>query len=104
MKVCTKCKKEKELSEFRNDKYTKSGKTTRCKECLKTFKPKEITCRHCHSWFTQKQSNYAFCSPKCHDRYWSKIDRLTMKRFFYMREYWKKYKREQKVSSVVAHQ
>lgn len=36
MKVCTKCKKEKELSEFHKDKYTKDGLTFQCAECRRT--------------------------------------------------------------------
>lgn len=35
MKKCSKCNIEKELSEFYKDKRTKSGCTSRCKDCLK---------------------------------------------------------------------
>lgn len=34
-KICTKCGKEKVISEFVKDKYTKSGYTSDCKECRK---------------------------------------------------------------------
>jgi hypothetical protein len=92
-KKCSKCGLEKPLEEFRNDKYRKSGKTSRCKKCLATFTPKEIRCYFCHEWFTQTQSTYKFCSPKCHGNYWAKVCNLGMKRYFYMREYNKNYHR-----------
>jgi hypothetical protein len=34
-KICSKCKKEKELSEFHKDKYTKDGHRFVCKRCVK---------------------------------------------------------------------
>ena len=34
MKICSKCKKELEASYFRLEKRTKSGLSSRCKECL----------------------------------------------------------------------
>lgn len=34
MKKCSSCKQEKDLSEFRKDKYSKDGLTYRCKNCL----------------------------------------------------------------------
>jgi hypothetical protein len=91
MKKCSKCKQEKPLTEFRNDKYSKFGKTTRCKECLSTYKPEEIRCYYCREWFRKKQSNYKFCSSKCHDRYWSRIWRLRPEGFIYMINYHRKY-------------
>jgi hypothetical protein len=91
MKQCSKCGEDKFLENFRNDKYGRFGKISKCKECLATFTPKEIRCFFCLTWFTQKQSNYKFCSPRCHMKYWNKIDSLSNRRYFYMREYWKKY-------------
>jgi hypothetical protein len=37
MKVCTKCKVEKETSEFNRQKACKDGYTTSCKDCLKKY-------------------------------------------------------------------
>ena len=76
MKICTKCKKEKELNDFWKDKYTKTGKTFRCKECLRRYKPEEIRCHFCHEWFTKKQKNQIFCNPKCSSNYWNRIWRI----------------------------
>jgi hypothetical protein len=36
-KVCTKCSEAKPLEEFRRDKKTQSGRTQRCKPCLKHY-------------------------------------------------------------------
>ena len=36
-KICTKCKIEKSLDEFYNDKRNKDGKTSRCKDCMKKY-------------------------------------------------------------------
>lgn len=105
MKQCFKCKKQKDLSEFRNDKYTKDGKTYRCKECLRTFKPREIRCLHCRKWFTQKQSNYRFCSPKCHNNYWNKVWRLgkgTVYMKLYHRKYDPAYRKRVQINTVVS--
>jgi len=33
MKICPRCKQEKELSEFAKDKYNPDGLTIRCKKC-----------------------------------------------------------------------
>ena len=38
VKVCTKCKIEKELSEFYKDKSTKDGLTCKCKSCGKQYR------------------------------------------------------------------
>jgi|SRR3990167_4135282 len=95
-KTCSKCHNEKPFSEFRNDKYIKDGKTTRCKECLSTYKPKQIRCFYCRGWFTKTQSNYKFCKPICHDRYWSKVFRLSPKGRVYMMDYHRNYDRLRK--------
>lgn len=91
MKQCTKCNKLKTLSEFRNDKYATSGKTARCKECLRTFKPKEVRCIYCRGWFLQKQSNYKTCNPTCHRKYWSRVFRLSVKGERYYKAYHRNY-------------
>lgn len=39
-KVCNKCKIEKPLSEFANDRSSKTKKTTQCKQCMKDYKKK----------------------------------------------------------------
>lgn len=94
MKSCTKCQQEKPLNEYRNDKYTRDGKTTRCKECLSTYKPKEIRCYHCRGWFTKRRGWHIFCKKSCRDMYWSKINFLStrghMNRIDYQRRYSKK--------------
>ena len=36
MKVCSKCKEEKEQTEFYKRKTSKDGLRTECKECVKT--------------------------------------------------------------------
>lgn len=92
-KKCAKCGESKPLNEFRNDKYTKSGKTTRCKECLKTYNPEDLRCYYCHKWFTKKQSNWKFCNIKCHNNHWSKVWRLSPKGTMYMAEYQRNYQR-----------
>lgn len=52
MKICTKCKIQKSLDEFHNDKYQKDGKKFSCKVC-ENNKPKQIikktnfTCEGC---------------------------------------------------------
>lgn len=40
MKICNKCKKDKEFDEFHNSKATKDGKRIECKECIKTYQEK----------------------------------------------------------------
>ena len=46
MKICFKCKKEKSLDEFYNNKQSKDGCTSRCKECLDEYtKQPEIRAR-----------------------------------------------------------
>jgi hypothetical protein len=37
MKICTKCEKQKELSEFHKDRTTKDGLYPNCKECKKEY-------------------------------------------------------------------
>ena len=37
MKTCTKCKIEKPLKDFGNEKRVKDGKQARCKECTKEY-------------------------------------------------------------------
>jgi len=91
MRTCTKCKEEKTLDKFRNDKYTRDGKTTRCKECLSTYKQEDIRCYYCREWFTKKQSNFKFCKPICHDRHWSKVWRLSPRGQVYMMDYHRNY-------------
>ena len=95
MKQCRKCNQTKPLNEFRNDKYTKDGKTTRCAECLKRNNdyPKHKRCPVCGTWFIAKQSNYKFCKPKCHTNYWSKIRRVSVKGNLYMLGYQRQYSR-----------
>lgn len=91
MKQCTKCKVEKPLDQFRNDKYQKSGKTTRCKDCLRTFAKRKIKCQWCPNLFIQKQSSYVFCSFECYKEFWSIKGRLTDQNILYMKRYHKKY-------------
>ena len=95
MKICSKCLKDKPLDDFRNDKYNKDGKTTRCKECLKRNKeyPKWTRCPVCGTWFTAKQSSYKFCKQKCRKNYWGKIWRVGVKGNLYMIGYQKQYSR-----------
>ena len=102
-KVCSKCHNEKPLSEFRNDKYTKSGKTTRCKMCLKRNPgmPKEVRCFYCREWFTKTQSSYKFCKPICHSRYWSKVWRLSPEGRIYMMDYHRNYVRTDKYTDIL---
>ena len=38
LKICTKCKVERELSEFDRDKYKKDGLSSSCKECRKAYR------------------------------------------------------------------
>jgi hypothetical protein len=38
MKICSKCKEEKELSEFHKDKHGKCGVKSKCKECMKNYR------------------------------------------------------------------
>ena len=97
MRTCCKCKEEKILDKFRNDKYTRDGKTTRCKECLKTYEPEEAICYYCKEWFTKKQSNFKFCKPKCHSRYWSRVWRLSTKGHMYMLDYNRNYIRPSRI-------
>lgn len=96
LKKCTKCQIEKDLSEFRNDKYGKHGKTQRCKECLSTYKQEECRCNYCREWFVKKQSNYKFCSPQCHDDYWRRNFKLSMKGVVYYTVYNRAYKKSNK--------
>src|SRR5690606_24469630 len=37
-KVCSKCREEKSLEEFYNDKRAKSGKASRCRDCVRITK------------------------------------------------------------------
>lgn len=65
MKTCTKCKKEKSLSEFHKDRSKKTGFDPRCKECIKNYKQKYhqtiIGClRHRFKEMKQRCDN-----PKC---------------------------------------
>jgi hypothetical protein len=96
MKKCTKCQQHKQLNEFRNDKYAKDGKTTRCKECLsklpRDWDP-EIRCYYCQRWFSRKQRNWKFCTKKCHDRYWRRNWKLSVKGFIWNVDYQKQYSR-----------
>lgn len=40
MKICSKCKKEKELTNFGKDKYSPDGYNYRCKDCVKVIRKK----------------------------------------------------------------
>ena len=62
-KTCNKCKKEKPISEFRHDKYSKDGYTTRCKYCI-DHKYKNI-CQICNKEFFGSHKNQKYCSNKC---------------------------------------
>ena len=93
-KVCAKCKKKKPLYKFRNDKYNSDGKKSRCKDCLSTFKPRMVKCWVCPNYFLKTQSNYKFCSPKCHNRCWNRITNASAKRYIYMREYNRMYRKK----------
>ena len=63
MKQCRKCKQLKLIKHFRNDKYTKDGKTSRCKYCI-DHKYKNI-CPICGKEFYGSHKNQTFCSNAC---------------------------------------
>ena len=53
-KACYKCNEHKPLSEFYKDKWTKDGKTHKCKSCAKKYEAN--ICRF-RKWFTDKKKN-----------------------------------------------
>ncbi len=91
MKICTKCKIEKNTDEFYNDKSTKDGKKFSCKKC-ENSKPKQIikktcfTCAYCGvvkevDIYTNKKRKSNFCVD-CH----SKVVQKGVKRPQFSRE------------------
>ena len=66
-KICSKCGKEKEISEFRHDKYSKDGYTTRCKYCI-DHKYKN-TCLICGKDFLGSHKSQFLCSNECRHKY-----------------------------------
>lgn len=62
-KQCKKCHEIKDASEFRKDKYTKDGYTTRCKYCI-DHKYKNI-CEYCGKYFLGSHKSQRFCSKEC---------------------------------------
>lgn len=71
-KVCTNCKKEKELDEFYNCKSFKDGKTFECKQCMTEYRNKNIVKNRLYSK-NYKAENSEEC--KARDRkYWGDLD------------------------------
>ena len=63
MKMCSKCKNIKTINNFRKDKYSKDGFTSRCKYCI-DHKYRNI-CQYCGKEFYGSHKNQKFCSKKC---------------------------------------
>lgn len=63
MKICTKCKQEKELSEYYKKVNSKDGKSTICKKCSESRH--EHKCLFCNKIFKSGRKNSKYCSEKC---------------------------------------
>lgn len=72
MKICSKCKREKDLTEFGKDSHAKDGLRYSCKECHnqsqrnKIRKKVEFTCESCGDtkevdYYTNQRRKYNFC-------------------------------------------
>jgi hypothetical protein len=66
-KQCSKCKQIKTINEFRKDKYSKDGYTTRCKYCI-DHKYKNI-CLQCGKEFFGSHIKQKLCSKECSGKY-----------------------------------
>lgn len=62
-KICSKCKEEKDIIEFRKDKYRKDGHKSRCKYCTDNIHTH--TCKQCGNTFTCSKKSQDFCSYEC---------------------------------------
>lgn len=76
-KICNKCNKIKDISEFRKDKYTKDGYTSRCKYCI-DHKYENI-CEYCGKEFLGSHKSQKFCSNECKGKHKSEAKRVTYK-------------------------
>ena len=78
-KACTKCKEEKELTEFAKDKNHKDGRSSRCKKCLYAIhkvyqETHRDSCRTANRKSYHKNREYYLAKNK--ERYWAKRERL----------------------------
>lgn len=80
MKTCSTCKEEKSLENFYNDRSTKSGKTSSCKNC--------ITSRRDYTYnraYQRKQREINKEEVNRRKRYWYQNQRLEKKIFYRVR-------------------
>jgi hypothetical protein len=83
MKVCTKCKVEKEVINFSKHKGTKSGFGSRCKECSKEYYKK----------YHEKNKNYSKEHRKKNKEYYKEYRKNNSEK---NKEYYKKWREENK--------
>lgn len=62
-KICSKCKIEKNISDFYKDKGFKDGYKSTCKECNNSIH--KGVCIHCNTEFKSSKKNQEYCSVKC---------------------------------------
>ncbi len=70
MKICTKCNKEKEISEFTKDKYSKTGYTSHCKSCrnIKNIANRIIR-KIQEPWYNSYRASKERCNSSNHIQY-----------------------------------
>ncbi|XZH99787.1 NUMOD3 domain-containing DNA-binding protein (plasmid) [Clostridium perfringens] len=65
-KVCSKCRQEKSVSEFRKNKATKDGFESICRHCVDNRY--SLKCENCGIIFGSPKRNKKFCSLKCSNK------------------------------------